>query len=198
MARLGLLGYVLTFAAGFFYGFMYHHIASMAHSIDGDNQDDDALPYAGPPTSTRIRLLEGRLAAVEARLAAASPVALLAPTAGKAAAVANDNTQLPLPTALKRKRVRERAEKEAEVVATMKVLAGEAVELPSVARAIDGLADRPQVRGRVDLRARAVHARRARERTAVGRWMQLHEGRGTRGGARGRARRPARRRCRAM
>ena len=56
--KAGLLGYALTFAAGFFFGFMYHHIASMAHS----NLDDENSP--------QIRSLESRLAIVEGRLAA--------------------------------------------------------------------------------------------------------------------------------
>ncbi|KAL1504143.1 hypothetical protein AB1Y20_010552 [Prymnesium parvum] len=51
-----LLGYGLTFATGFFFGFMYHHIASMAH---GDLAGD---------SSPRIRSLESRLAALEGRL----------------------------------------------------------------------------------------------------------------------------------
>ena len=58
--RASLFGYVLTFAAGFGFGFIYHHIASMAHS---------ALDSDIGSSGERMQTLEARLRAVEDKLA---------------------------------------------------------------------------------------------------------------------------------
>ena len=52
-----LIGYALTFAAGFGLGFMYHHIASMAHSAVSSESDN---------VLGRLHSVEARLAALEA------------------------------------------------------------------------------------------------------------------------------------
>ena len=59
MPKVNLFGYVLTFAAGFGFGFMYHHIASMAHSSTAEASTD--------ANAVRVVALEARLKAVEER-----------------------------------------------------------------------------------------------------------------------------------
>ena len=58
MAKTPLLTFALVFAAGFGFGFMYHHIASLAHEAIASESGDSLLP--------RLRSVEARLAALEA------------------------------------------------------------------------------------------------------------------------------------
>ena len=57
MAKTPLLTFALVFAAGFGFGFMYHHIASLAHEAIASESGDSLLP--------RLRSVEARLAALE-------------------------------------------------------------------------------------------------------------------------------------
>jgi hypothetical protein len=63
MAKSPLLSFALVFAAGFGFGFMYHHIASLAHEAIASESGDSLLP--------RLRSVEARLAALEAAKATA-------------------------------------------------------------------------------------------------------------------------------
>jgi hypothetical protein len=63
MAKSPLLSFALVFAAGFGFGFMYHHIASLAHEAIASESGDSLLP--------RLRSVEARLAALEASKATA-------------------------------------------------------------------------------------------------------------------------------
>ena len=63
MAKTPLLSFALVFAAGFGFGFMYHHIASLAHEAIASESGDSLLP--------RLRSVEARLAVLEASKATA-------------------------------------------------------------------------------------------------------------------------------
>lgn len=83
-----LIGYALVFLCGFGVGFMYHHIASMAHTALAGDEDRGVL--------SRLRSVEARLAALEADRAAsggAQPTATLSADMD-AAALATPNASL--------------------------------------------------------------------------------------------------------